>query len=165
MIIYPNLNKSVFIDFYKAKGITCPSKILMVDTLGAITSSTLTKLNYDETLDSNWFNIPAAGVYKAPETFKTGTFKYLNSNNDAKVVREKTRQTEIAGESKKEYKIEWSTNNDYLMYRLKDASKSPTNDNIEYIKVRIISWTNNKYYCQYITSDNIGGTCGFEKIN
>ena len=51
------------------------------------------------------------------------------------------------------------------MYRLKDASKSLTNDNIEYIKVRITSWTNNKYYCQYITSDNIGGTCGFEKID
>ena len=51
------------------------------------------------------------------------------------------------------------------MYRLKDASKSPTNDNIEYIKVRITSWTNNKYYCQYITSDNIGGTCAFEKID
>ena len=70
MIIYPNLNKSVFIDFYKAKGITYPSKILMVDTLGAITSSTLTKLNYDDNLDSNWFDIPTAGVCKASETLK-----------------------------------------------------------------------------------------------
>jgi len=165
MIIYPNLNKSVFIDFYKAKGITCPSKILMVDTLGAITSSTLTKLNYDDNLDSNWFDIPAAGAFKAPETFKTGTFKYLNSNDDAKVVREGTKQTEIAGRSKKEYKIEWSTNNDYLIYRLKDASKSPTNDNIEYIRVRITSWTKHRYYCQYITSSNIGGTYAFEKID
>ena len=60
MIIYPNLNKSVFIDFYKTKGITFASKILMVDTLGAITSSTLTKLSYDDNLDSNWFNIPVA---------------------------------------------------------------------------------------------------------
>ncbi len=165
MIIYPNLNKSVFIDFYKAKGITYPSKILIVDTLGSITSSTLTKLNYDETLDSNWFNIPAAGAYKAPETFKTGTFKYLNDKDDAKVVRQETKQTEIAGESKKEYKIEWGSDNDYLIYRLKDSSKSATNDNIEYIKVRIISWTKNKYYCQYITSSNIGGTCAFEKID
>ncbi len=114
MIIYPNLNKSVFIDFYKAKGITCPSKILMVDTSGSITASTLTKLNYDENLDSNWFHIPTPGVYKSPETFKTGTFKYLNSNDDAKVLREKTKQTEITGDSKKEYKIEWSTDNDYF---------------------------------------------------
>lgn len=165
MIIYPNLNKSIFIDFYKAKGITCPSKILMVDTLGAITSSTLTKLNYDETLDTNWFNIPTAGLYKAPKTFKTGIFKYLNSTDDAKVVREETKQTEIAGASKKEYKIEWSTDNDYLIYRLKNAANPPTNDNIEYIKVRITSWTKNKYYCQYITSNNVGGTCAFEKLD
>jgi hypothetical protein len=165
MIIYPNLNKSVFIDFYKAKGITCPSKILMVDTLGAITSSTLIKLNYDETLDSNWFNVPAAGVYAAPKAFKTGTFKYVNSNDDAKVVREETKQTEIAGVSKKEYKIEWSTDSDYLIYRLINAANPPTNDNVEYIKVRITSWIKNRYYCQYITSSNIGGTCAFEKVD
>lgn len=165
MIIHPNLNKSVFIDFYKANGITSPSKILMVDTLGAITSSTLTTLNYDDNLDSNWFNIPEGGIYKAPETFKTGSFKYINSNYDAKVIREKNKQTEITGVSKKEYDIEWSTDNDYLIYRLKDISKSPTNDNIEYIKVRITLWTKNKYYCQYITSSNIGGTCAFEKVD
>ena len=82
-----------------------PSKTLMVDTLGAITSSNLTKLNCDETLDSNWFNIPAAGAYKAPEAFKTGTFRYLSSNDDAKVVREKTKQIEIAGKSKKSIKL------------------------------------------------------------
>ncbi len=165
MIIYPNLNKSVFIDFYKAKGVTCPSKILMVDTLGGITSSTLTKLNYDEVLDSNWFNVPIAGVYKAPETFKAGAFKYVNSNEGSKIIREKTRQTEISGESKTEYIIEWSTDNDYLIYRLKNASNPPTNDNIEYIKVRITLWTKNRCYCQYITSGNIGGTCVFEKLD
>lgn len=165
MIIYPNLNKSVFIDFYKTKGITCPSNILMVDTLGAITSSTLTKLNYDENLDSNWFIIPVAGVYKAPKTFRTGTFKYLNSNDGTKIIREETRQTEIAGESKKEYKIEWTTDNDYLVYRLKNVANPITNENIEYIKVRITSWTKTKYYFQYITSTNIGGTCAFEKLD
>ena len=164
MIIYPNLNKSVFIDFYKAKGITYPSKILMVDTSGAITSSTLTKLNYDNNLDSNWFNVPTAGVYKMPETFKTGTFKYLNSNDGAKIVREGTRQIEVAGDLKTEYRIEWDADG-YLMYRLKNASSPPTNDNIEYMKVRIVSWTKNKYYCQYITANNIGGTCAFEKID
>lgn len=165
MLIYPSGSKSVFIDFYKNKGITCPSKILMVDTLNAITASTLKKLNYDENLDSNWFSIPIAGSYTAPETFKTGTFKYLNSNDDAKIIREKTKQIETFGESQKEYKIEWSTNNDYLIYRLKNATNPPTNDNIEYIKVRITSWTKNKYYCQYITSASIGGTCAFEKLD
>ena len=164
MIIYPYGNKAVFIDFYKDKGIVLPSKILMVDTSNAITASTLTKINYDENLDSNWFTVPTIGDNKAFETFKTGTFKYLNSDEGARIIREKDKQIETFEESKKEYKIEWSTNNDYLIYRLKNASSPPTNDNIEYIKVRITAWTKNKYYCQYITSKNIGGTCAFEKL-
>jgi hypothetical protein len=165
MIVYPNLTKSVFIDFYKANGITCPSTILIVDTLGAITSSTLTKLIYDENLDSNWFNVPTTGSFKAPKSFKTGMFKYLNSNDDAKVIREETKQVEITGASKTEYRIEWSTDNDYLIYRLKNPANPPTDDNIEFVKVLITSWTKNRYYCQYITSDKIGGTCAFEKID
>lgn len=165
MIIYPSGRKSVFIDFYKNKGITCPSKILMVDTLNAITASTLTKLDYEDNLDSNWFSIPSSGVHNAPKNLKIGTFKYLNINDGVTVIREKTKQTEIAGESKTEFKIEWSTNNDYFIYRLMNSSDPPTNNNIEYIKVRIISWTKNKYYCQYITSGHIGGTCAFEKLD
>lgn len=164
MIIYPSGNKAVFIDFYKAKGINFPSKILMVDTLNQITESTLTDINSDEHLDLNWFNVPLVGKYDASEKFKTGTYKYLHSNEGSKIIRDKNKQVEMTEKSQKEYKIEWSSNNDYLIYRLKDASKPPTNDNIEYIKTRITSWTANKYYCQYITSGNVGGTCAFEKI-
>ena len=165
MIIYPSLSKSVFIDFYKEKGITYPSKVLMVDSLDAITSSTLISFHYNEHLDSNWFNVPVAGVYKAPETYKTGTFKYLNNNEDARITRDKTTHTEISGGVKKEYKIEWTTDIDYLLYRLKNASVPPVNENIEYIKVRIILWTQDKYYCQYLGSGNIGGTCVFQKLD
>lgn len=164
MIIYPNLSKSVFIEYYKEKGVSAPSTILMVDSSGKMTSSTLTKISYDDNLDSNWFNIPAPGLCKAPEKFKTGTFKYINSYDGAIVERSKTRQTEVAGELKLEYRIEWSTDSDYLMYRLKDTSGSPANENLEFIKVRITSWTDNKYYCHYIASGNIGGSCAFEKI-
>jgi hypothetical protein len=57
MIIYPFGNKAVFIDFYKAKGIVFPSKILMVDTLNQITESTLTDINSDEHLDPNSYKI------------------------------------------------------------------------------------------------------------
>ena len=164
MIIYPNLRKSIFTNFFKTKSITSPSGILMVDTLDAITSSALNKLSIENNLDSNWFNIPITGIYKTPETFKTGEFKYLNSDDGAKIIRESTRQTEISGNSKTEYKIEWTSDSDYLLYKLRNAFQPPTNENIEFIKVRITSWTGNKYYCQYITNSNIGGTCVFEKI-
>lgn len=159
------MNRSVFIDFYKAKGITCASKILMVDNSGAITESTMTSLNYDENLDSNWFNVPVTAVHKVPETFKMGTFRYVDVNDGSKIVREKNKQFEISGESKIAYNLEWTSDNDYLINRLKNASIPPTNDNIEFVKVRIIGWTKNRYYCQYITSSNSAGTCVFEKVD
>jgi hypothetical protein len=165
MIIYPSLNRSVFIEHYRSKGISCPSKILMSDTLGATNSSTLTRLSYEGNLDSNWFNISPAGVHKAPPTFRAGTFKYLNSNNGAKQTREGTKQFEISGNSKTEYRIEWTTDNDYILYTLKDVSYPAETKNIRYFKVRIIGWTNNRYYCHYITSNNIGGTVAFEKVD
>jgi len=164
MVIFPNETRSVFINFYKSNGITCPSQILMVDKTGAVTTSTLKKLIYDVNMDSNWFAVPTPGKYIAPQTFRKGTFKYLNSNDGATIVRQQNLQLEINGESKTEFKIEWLTDKDYLLYRLKNPASPPTNENIEYLKVRIISWANNKYYCQYITSGNIGGTCAFEKI-
>lgn len=164
MIIYPNQNKSLFIDNYQSKGITCPSKILMTDTANKVTQSTLTKINYQNDLDTNWFNLPNNGIYKAPGLFKTGRFKYINSNIGAESIREKDNQIEIDGKSKTEYKIKWTTSSDYLLYRLKNISTPPTDENIEFFKVRIITWNGNKYYCQYITSNYIGGTCAFEKI-
>ncbi len=164
MIVYPNQNKSLFIDNYQAKGIICPSKILMVDTANKITQSTLTKINYQTDLDTNWFNLPNNGIYKAPDLFQTGHFKYINSNPGAETIREKDTQIEINGKTRIEYKIKWTSNNDYLLYRVKNISSPPTNENTEYFKVRIITWNGNKYYCQYITSNYIGGTCAFEKM-
>ncbi len=164
MIIYPNQNRSLFIDYYQTQGIRCPSTILLADTENKITQSSLQKINYQNSLDTNWFNLPNEGIYKAPALFKTGTFRYINSNEGAKAIREKDKHTEIAGQTKTEYRIEWASSSDYLLYRLKNASLPPTDDNIEYIKARIITWTGNKYYCQYITFNHIGGTCAFEKV-
>lgn len=165
MIVYPNLSKSVFVDFYKDKGIVCPLEILMLDTAGAISESTLKKLTYTSHLDSNWFIVPAAGRYTAPEQFKTGTFKYVNSNGTARITRSETRQTEVEGDWKMEYTVEWSTDNDYLIRKIKQASAPLSTESLSVIKVKITGWTKNRYYCHYLSGDNFGGTCAFEKID
>jgi hypothetical protein len=51
-----------------------------------------------------------------------------------------------------------------MIYRLKKSGEAPTNENIEYFKVRIIAWKGNIYYCHYISSDGKSGTCVFEQI-
>jgi len=164
MIVYPNEHKSVFIDFYKSSDLTIPSKVLMTDLKNSVTQSSLQKLVYDNKLDPYWFTLPKDGRYQAPETFKTGVFKYINTNDGAGFIREKDTQTETANGQKTEYKIKWDSNNDYLLFRLKNPAKPAADENIEYLKVKIIAWDNTKYYCQYITSDNMGGTCAFEKV-
>jgi hypothetical protein len=164
MIIYPNEHKSVFIDFYKSEGLTAPSKVLMTDTRNTVTQSSLQKLVYDNNLDPYWFTLAKEGKYQAPETFKTGVFKYVNSNDGAGFTREKDKHIETSSGQRTEYKIKWDGNSDYLLFRLRNPAKPATDDNIEYFKVKIISWNNTKYYCQYITSDNMGGTCAFEKV-
>lgn len=161
---YPSQAKSIFTDVYNSNGIIAPSEILITDAKNNITQSSLTKLLYDNNLDSYWFNIPNEGVFQAPEIFRAGVFKYLSSAIDATFIREGESQIESINGQKVEYKITWEGNNDYLLYRLKDPAKPATDENIEYFKVKIISWDKNKYYCQYITSEEKGGTCAFEKV-
>lgn len=165
MIVYPNEHKSVFIDFYKSAGLTAPSKVLMTDIKNNITQSSLQQITYDNKLDPYWFTLPKEGRYEAPETFKMGVFKYVNPDDGAGFIRENDTQIETSNGKRTEYKIKWDSNNDYLLFRLKNSEKPPTDDNIEYLKVKIIAWDKSKYYCQYITSENIGGTCAMEKVN
>ena len=164
MTIYPSQNKAVFIDFYQAKGITIASRVLMVDTKDKITESVLEHVNYDNSLDTNWFTIPESGSCKAPEIFKTGIFRYINSDDGSIITREKDGQVEMINGAMTAYKITWTGNSDYLLYRLKNPSAPPADENIEFIKARITAWKGNKYYCHYITLGNVGGTCAFEKM-
>jgi hypothetical protein len=98
----------------------------------------------------------------APAIFKTGTFKYIGSNDGVIIDRTNTAQVETDGTSKISFSITWLGNGDYLLYS--DATNPPAIKNNGYLRARIVAWSGNKYYCQYITESKIGGTCAFEKI-
>lgn len=164
MIVYPNEYKTVFVDFYRSEGLTVPSKILLTDKNDNVTQSSLQKLVYNNNLDAYWFHLPGEGKYRVPDIFKTGVFKYVGSNEGAGFSRDRDTQVETNNGKKTAYKIKWDSNSDYLLFRLKNPADPATGENREYIKTKITGWDQNKYYCQYITSDNIGGTCIIEKV-
>src|SRR5450755_1944162 len=159
MIIYPNEGKTIFMYYNRLNGVKIPSSLLLADSKNNVSTSVLKKLNYDINLDIQWFEIPPAGYCQAPAKFRKGSFVYVNSNVGSKMVRTEKEQIEINGQNKTSFRIDWQDNSNYLLYRLKKPAEVPKNENIEYFKVRIIAWKGNIYYCHYISSDGLGGTC------
>jgi hypothetical protein len=161
MIMYPSGGRTIFKSFLPYEGLLYGKDLLLSDVKGNISTSSLSDIRIDKNPDDNWFNLLPAGDCSPPAIFKTGRFRYVNGNDlTAIITREENKQTE----SNTEYKLEWLSDSEYLLYRLKYVTAPPINENIEYFKIRITSWSGNRYYCQYITSANQAGTCAFEKI-
>ncbi|GAA3922852.1 hypothetical protein GCM10022209_15130 [Chitinophaga oryziterrae] len=161
MIMYPSGSRTIFKSFLPYQGLLYGKDLLLSDAKGNISTSFLRDIKIDKNPDDNWFNLLPIGDCRPPAIFKTGRFQYVNGNDITAIM---TREENKQIESDTEYKIEWLSDSDYLLHRLKYVSAPPINENIEYFKVRITSWRGNRYYCQYITSDNQAGTCAFEKI-
>lgn len=161
MIMYPSGGKTIFRRFLPYQGLLYGNDLLLKDANGTVSTSVLTDIEIDKNTDDNWFNLLPAGDCRPPAIFKTGHFKYVTGNDlTATSVREGNKLVE----GNTEYTIEWLSDSDYLLYRLKYVTAPPINENIELFKVRITSWIGNRYYCQYITTANQAGTCAFEKI-
>lgn len=160
--MYSSGGRTIFRSFLPYEGLLYAGDLLLSDAKGTVSTSRLIDIKIDKDPDNNWFNLLPAGDCRPPAIFKTGRFKYVNGNDLTAVI---TRDANKQVGSDTEYKIEWLSDSDYLLYRLRYVSVSPVNENIEYFKVRITSWSGKRYYCQYITSANQAGTCAFEKID
>jgi len=156
MIIYPSGDKAIITDYYKKEGMMVPSVILLRGGQGEITEDFLQNLIFSKA-DDNWFLIPEGGHFNPPDIFKTGVFKYIIGYDGAEIMRTLDIQTETGSGGKQEYKIRWDNGYQYTLKSLK-----PGDENF-YIKTQITSWTGNKFYCQFLTSNGVGGTCAFEK--
>ena len=162
VIMHPNGNKSVFIDYFITSGISSAWEELKIDSSFTTATSSVTQLNYDEIKDDHWFKIPAARSYVPPAVFKEGKFKY-DGNDSTIITRTKTQQLEGAGAGTLGFKVLWNSATEYILY---DEKANLTNwPDSPYIKVRIVGWLGKKYYCQYISSHNKGGTCAFIKLD
>lgn len=158
MVIYPDDSKTIFTDYYTKDGISIPSIALLTDNSGKITQSVLQKINFSDQIDMNWFVLPKGGDFKAPEIFKTGSFEYMGFDKGYTSIRTIHKDIEAgAGVAPQEFTIRWDDDNDYTR-----VSKNPAENNT--MKVRIITWAGNIFYCQYLSSKNIGGTFALEKV-
>ena len=165
MIMYPSGGRTIFTSFLPYRELLYNREELLADAKGSVTRSSLREINIDENPDDNWFHLPPAGDCKPPAIVKTGHSRYVNGKDTlANITRTENKQIENVKGSSTEYKIDWLSASDYVLYRLKNASSPPTNNNIEYIKTRITLWSGNRYYCQYITSTDEVGTCAFERV-
>ena len=166
MIMYASGGRTIFTSFLPYRGLVYTRDELLGDANGKITRSLLREINIDEGPDDNWFTLPPLGDRKPPVMFKTGHFRYVNGKDTLAVIsRQGHKQTESTKGASTEYTIHWFSASDYVLYRLKNPTAPPTNDNIQYIKTRITLWSGNRYYCHYITSDDQAGTCAFEKVD
>jgi hypothetical protein len=165
MIMYASGGRTIFTSFLPYRGIVYTRNEILGDAGGKFTRSYLTEINIDENPDDNWFVLPPAGDRKPPVSFKAGKFRYLNARDSLAIItRGENKQVESSKGSSTEYRIEWFSPSDYILYRLKNPSAAPTNENIEFIKTKITLWSGNKYYCHYLTSANQYGACGFERV-
>jgi len=164
MIIYPSGNRSINTEYFKHEGVSVPVMVLMSGHQeGKYTWAKLEQFDFEPPSDTGWFELPSPGSCKTPDKFRTGTFSYLSNNGSGKVIRDDQKEIGSIKDIQKIYSIRWTSANDYLIFRLKNSANPPTNDNIEYRKCRIITWSGNKYYCQYLTSSYEAGTAIFEK--
>jgi hypothetical protein len=152
MIAYENLYKNVYLDYYKQRGVSIPSRMLRVDPKNNIAASAFVRIDDDPVIDTGWFHIPVEGLYKAPASFKTGDFNCLRENKTFSMIRDKDQQREIYKGVETHYMIDWTGNNDYTL--IKDA---------EYRKCRILNWVGDKCYCQCIGSGGAEATVVLQK--
>ena len=140
MIVYENLHKNVNLVYYKQRGVSIPSRTLLLDPGENIAVSTIVRIDDDPVIDSGWFHIPPEGRFKTPAFFKTGNFNGLQENKPFRMVREKEEQRETTGNGvQTHYAIEWTGNTDYLL-----------SDDTKIRRCRIVNWVGDKCFCQCI---------------
>ena len=155
MSIYPSTNKAIFTNYHKEKGILIPSEVLMTDPKNKVSESSMQNISIGNLTDTGWFRIPTEENYNAPAAFKTGRFRYTNTDNQGwTMIRTATTQTEN-NPSLVNYKIEWTNGAEYMLY--------PEGKPLA-VKARFVGSFNNKYYCHYLLTTGGSGTCVFERI-
>lgn len=154
MVVYPNGNKSLMIDYVFKDSVLFNSQILNTfPNSDEIQTLKLQTIELNPTISNTWFNCPYSDTVEIPKFIKTG--KFLSTNGaETKFIR-----TEISMDYMDESGnitlrrfLAWgivSPDSFGLIDEkaLKDNDKSSKSQ----IIVRVVSWDKNGYVCQWIT--------------
>lgn len=166
MIIYPNGNKSVLIEYVFKDGVLFNSRIM--NTFANSKDSQMLGL---QTIDLNtnisdiWFNCPYLDKVYVPEYIKTGQFASTNGETTT-FIRTKSSMdyTDSKGNIDLRRFLTWGiVSPDSFGLIDEQALKKNDTSSSSQILVRVISWDEKGYVCQWIT-DQYTGTQDYKLI-
>lgn len=152
MVVYPNGNKSLMIEYEFKNNILINSHIVNISANSEESQTIkLAKYKTDRTFSDLWFKCPYIEKVVIPETIKTGTFKSTNGP-DAKFIRTSSAQnySDDTGNKILTRYLKWMNSDSMGLISEEDIKNNNTSPESN-ILVRIISWDSKGYVCQWMT--------------
>jgi hypothetical protein len=151
MVIYPNGNKSLMIEYDMKEGTLINTHI--VNTFSNSTGNQILKLakyKTNRTFSALWFDCPYNDKIEIPENIKKGHFSSLNGPETEFNRTDKAHEYfDENGNLILRQFLMW-TNNDTFGLISEDDIKNNNRSQESTILVRIISWDSDSYVCQWI---------------
>lgn len=152
MIAYPSGNKSLLIDYVFKDSVLFNSQILNTYANSAETQTLkLRNLDINPAISDVWFTCPYADKIELPQYIKTGKFTSSNGADTRFTRTDKFMDyTDAAGKTILRRLLFWLTADGFALIDEK-AAQDNNKAMQPSILVRVISWDENGYVCQWIT--------------
>ncbi|MEB2774484.1 hypothetical protein SYJ56_04155 [Algoriphagus sp. D3-2-R+10] len=152
MVIYPNGNKSLMIDYFFKDSVLFNSHI--VNTFANSDDKQILKLQHvhlNTNISELWFNCPYQDSAYTPPHIKTGKFESTNGEKTLFTRTEKSQDYyDDHGKIILRRFLKWANNNTYGLINENAIKENDTSPESE-ILVRIISWDDDEYVCHWIS--------------
>ncbi|MGN6395119.1 MAG: hypothetical protein ACTHMI_06135 [Mucilaginibacter sp.] len=155
MVMYPNGNKSVMMDYIFKDGVLFNSKVgNAFANSNDIQILNLVGVTLNEYISDTWFNCPYSDKVFVPEYIKIGRFTSTNGDPTT-FTRNKISMdyTNNQGDVDLRRFLTWVSPDTFGLID-EQAIKSNDKSSKQQILVRVISWDKQGYVCQWITDNN-----------
>lgn len=151
MVIYPEGNKSLMIEYKYQGGILFNSLVINRSADGKVDKLKLLKIKTNTALSDSWFNCPYQNKVILPDSIRTGKFSPVIDNSILVRTNDMQIETDSKGGDKIELTLKWINADSFELNSIEPEGKTSMN-----ILVRIVSWDTNGYVCQYISGQSTG---------